>query len=820
MAGAAKDGFGGAAGRNVRAAGGNPWRRLWQVPLLLAGIIAFGFGIRAFVGTIRQVPFEQQVKGVEALIAQEKYAEAIKEINTLAPYYKEALQQGELQKLAGDATFLAQRQSPTLVRVNYERVTDHYAKAVAWGLIPTVEMNERWGEAALALGDAGTAVEKLEAAIATSGGGDLLLQRHVRNLVAAYLDARQPAKALALVNRMLEAGAGKVNDTDMEAIEQRTWGLCKRIEIALAAGDDNALDRAVTGAREALATLPLKDPGGRVLVWIGRAELEKGQMAAAERDLAEARRRFAVHHLDDGRAAVLLGKIVESRGDLDAAATLFQEVVTGQVGTSVWAAARLGRADVAVRRGTLDGELLMGDYRYALAAAKDALAPVGKRPEMVGTVAVRASLLEAYQRALDAGKLEPALEFIALAQQTEERPTAEMVYRLATTKERRGLELLGEARMLEGVKNAQMLAAARARLADAAENYLLHAKMSTLNDEQSGNSLWKAGQLLDAAGETMRAADVYERFTIQRPRDARAAEGLLALGRLYESAGMTDQALGVYQRNIRDNPNTPATYTSVVNQARCYAALAGKAATPEEKKALLDKAEQALLGLVQDNTNLQPSAREFRASLLALGELYYHNQRWGDAILRLDEVVTRYPNDPAVPRVTFLLAESYRKSAGDINAALTQPAVGNRAALEKWRGERLLAAAGYFSRVIALLDVESLTPVSASGGKKLTALEQQYLRSSYMERAECHFERGDYEQAVKLYDETSVRFSEEVLAVEAYVQIVNAYLKLNQPAQANAAAARGQWILQRVPDAAWKDVAGTREYYTKLLALK
>ena len=37
---AAKDGFGGAA-RRARG-GGSPWRRLWQVPLMLAGVVAFG----------------------------------------------------------------------------------------------------------------------------------------------------------------------------------------------------------------------------------------------------------------------------------------------------------------------------------------------------------------------------------------------------------------------------------------------------------------------------------------------------------------------------------------------------------------------------------------------------------------------------------------------------------------------------------------------------------------------------------------------------------------------------------------------------------
>ena len=65
--------------------------------------------------------------------------------------------------------------------------------------------------------------------------------------------------------------------------------------------------------------------------------------------------------------------------------------------------------------------------------------------------------------------------------------------------------------------------------------------------------------------------------------------------------------------------------------------------------------------------------------------------------------------------------------------------------------------------------------------------------------------------------------SEEVLAVEAYVQIVNAYLAMKQPVQAAAAAERGLWILKRVPEEAFKKVSAGeagRGEYERLLTLK
>ncbi len=817
---AAKDGFGARRGYAGAGGAGHPWRRLWQVPLLLAGIVGFGYGVRAVVRTIKPVSFAKQVQGVEGLLSEQKFGEAIQQINLLAPYYKDAAQQGELEKLAGDAIYLAQHQQVTPVRANYEAVATHYRRALAWGLTPTGETNERWGEAALALGDAPLAIEKLEAAIgdAPPPGDEAVLRRHARDLTAAYLEAGQRPKALALVSRLLAAQPGDSTD----AQEQFTWGLCKRLEIVLGMNDPAAVERAVVEARAALPTLKERDPAGRVVAWIGRAELDRGQLAAAERDLSEARRHFVVHHLDDGRAAILLGKILESRGELSGAEGLFKEVAASQVGTSIWAAARLGRAEITVRRGQLDNAGMLDDYRYVIAAVKDDQSPVGRKPELLGKENVRTSLLDAYQRAWDGKATQAALTFLALERQLEDSESPEAVLRRAVTRERRGMEMLAEAQKADLAGQPAALAAGRAMLADAADDYLQHSKMTTLLDEESGNSLWKAGALLDAAGQTMRAAAVYERFTIQRPRDPRQAESLLTLGKLYESAGMPDKALSFYERNLKENPKTPAAYAAVVGQARCYVALAGKAVKPEDRQTLLDKAEGALLSLVQDNTDLLPSAREFRESLLALGDLYYANGRWAEAVLRLDEVLTRYPNDPAVPRVTFMLAQSYRKSAADIAEALKNPALERRSDLERARGERLLSAAGYFSRVISLLDVEAMGITSASIGQRrpLTALEEEYLRSSYLDRAECLFLRGDYDQAIKLYDETAARFPEEVVAVEAYVQIVNAYLALKQPALADAAAQRGQRVLQRVPDGAFTGSGPKREYFQRLLALQ
>ena len=104
---------------------------------------------------------------------------------------------------------------------------------------------------------------------------------------------------------------------------------------------------------------------------------------------------------------------------------------------------------------------------------------------------------------------------------------------------------------------------------------------------------------------------------------------------------------------------------------------------------------------------------------------------------------------------------------------------------------------------------------------KLSPLEADYLRTSYMDRAECYFQLGEYPLAIKYYDQTATRFSQHVMAIESYVQIVNSYVAMNQPGQAAAAAERAQWILKRIPDEAFakSPTPLNRQYFEEFFKL-
>src|SRR5262249_31695888 len=149
-----------------------------------------------------------------------------KQINILGDFYKKPEQLAVLQWLAGDVHYLAQKEQPAFVRANYQAMADHYRRAAAMGATPTVLMNERWGEAAMALGEGKLAIEKLEAAIVMD---PTRLQSHVRQLVDAYIDIGETAKAIDILERMLK-------ESKELSVDDESWGLCKRIEMAMKDG--------------------------------------------------------------------------------------------------------------------------------------------------------------------------------------------------------------------------------------------------------------------------------------------------------------------------------------------------------------------------------------------------------------------------------------------------------------------------------------------------------------------------------------------------------------------------------------------------------
>jgi tetratricopeptide (TPR) repeat protein len=766
---------------------------------------AFAYGSHLLYRSLarRAVPFETHVGDVRQMLARKEFDGAVRQINILANHFTAPLEQAQLEALTGDAYYLA-APNPS----NFKGAIDHYQKAqwLGWpkpGMArEQTQINERWGLCAAGVGDYPTAIEKLEKALAADPS---LLQADGHLLLDAYQKGPKPDVGKAL--DLLEKIGTKPNDVD-----DQVWALTKRIELLTGQAP---LAKAIADARDALATIKERDPQGRLLTAIGQAEFDIGHVADAERDMVMARKLFVAHSLDDGRAALVLARIAQSRKQYDRARELYQEVITSHAGSSIFAAGRFGRAEMDAYQNTTNQQT-DDDYHFAIdeVLAGAGTGPGGTggspngRPEMLGVDAIRSAFNTHTQEYQEAGKLEGALHFIQLTRALHEPDTAEMTFREATIHERRGDEIAAEiASMPPSPERQQKYQQMLGHYAAAAEDYWNHSTLSIMQRDVSLGSLWKAATLFDKAGLTGRAIKTNLEFIKDYPSDALVPEATLNVGQLYQSLGQYDAAIPYFEKNIADHPNTTPAYQSSVQLGRCYLTMGEK---------YYPQAEQALLGVVQDNRTLEPSAAEFRASIFTLGELYYRSQRWSDAILRLEEAITRYPDDAAITRTRFRLADSYRKSAAEIAEAIAKdPKIAQRDILEQARRDRLRKAGDIFAQLIGALD----DPTNES--QTLTPTEMDLLRFSYLYRADCSFDLANYADAIKQYDAAASRFAQSITAAEAYVQIVNAYVAMQQPAQATAAAERARLILQRIPDDAFgkSPLALSRSYYEDMFRI-
>jgi len=206
---------------------------------------------------------------------------------------------------------------------------------------------------------------------------------------------------------------------------------------------------------------------------------------------------------------------------------------------------------------------------------------------------------------------------------------------------------------------------------------------------------------------------------------------------------------------------------------------------------------------------LSPEAEEFGQSLFELAQLYSRTSRFEEAIQRLDEIAQRYPNDPRMPQLIFLTADSYRKSAAALLAAKSADAKGYPADVLTARAERLGNARRYYDRLIEMFRDREPT----------ADLDKLYLKLAYFYRADCMYALREYEPAIGAYDAAAMRYKDDASALSAYVQIVNAYCEQGKFKEARHANERAMTLLSRMPQAAFTNdgFSMPKEYWQQWL---
>ncbi|MFQ6049163.1 MAG: tetratricopeptide repeat protein, partial [Phycisphaerae bacterium] len=514
--------------------------------------------------------------------------------------------------------------------------------------------------------------------------------------------------------------------------------------------------------------------------------LHSGEYDEAERLVRLLRARLRARDELHAKSGWLLGRLQYQQGRPQYALSAFKDVLDSHTSGPYVAASRLGRAECLA-------ELQRYDEAAEAYEAVVGLIRAGRQGRLVDPAVVRGGLTSLYELLQERGRLEEALRFLELAaelvkpEDLEKRTIyLERVARLREALGRRSRQRADQAKD-ERVR-AELLSASKRHFAAAAGTWLRLSKLNTLREAVGARAAWQAAQDFDAAGQIERVIEVLADFVEQRPGNPQAPQAMFRLGQAYQARGQFGKAIAIYQRLLREHPRTLAAFDAYVPLAGCFLALGGRG---------YRQAERVLLMVLEEDPSSQgvhtPQAFQFREALFRLGALYARRGEHNKAISRLEDFLEYYPQDGRVSRVRFMLAEAYRKSGLGLRGRLegeTDPA--RREALLGEYPRRLERAAALYGQVIG--DYER------RGDSSLSRRERLYLELSYLYRADCVFDLGRYEQAIRLYERAAGRYRDQEAALSAYVQIINCCQRLGRLEQVRTAVERLRWLVRRMPD--------------------
>ena len=752
--------------------------RLWQFPLLIVSLGLFGYAAYRFIDPNPGPTIDERLATTDALLANDRAEAATEVLRGLlaeAPAKLQPQQSALVHLYLARAIEQVQRGRKLDVADNYKRIIQHSAAAEKAGQHLDAAAHRRVAESYEALGKPAEAVDAYRKAVAADPDKALPLQRKVIELLVARdeHDVAETALVGYLSDRRLSAG-------------ERAWGLGERSRILADKGRfadaSSLLDEAIRNEQEPALL-------GQLHYRLGYCQHRLGNQAEAERYLRLARGQLRASHQNDADAALLLGKILQSAGKHREAASFFQDVIVNYPDVPGALAAKAGRG--ACRLALGDDDAGLTDLADAAREVADRPSRNKQKPELLAAVRACSKLLD------ERGNLNGALELLALEQTLEETPRAEFFGRLSRLYERRAGQVeQAAAAMPDGPDRVKRAQQARALLTKSGDAAVAYSRGLTVRDDAGyGQALWRGVELYDRAGDLPRVIEALDVFIAERPEDPLTPEALLRLGKALHAYGKFDKAIEAFQRTQFRYGNTLAASKTGVPLALSFVAK-GPASYP--------KAEAALKATLE-NPLLTPDAEEFRQAIYELAQLYYRTGRYEEAGQRLDELTKRYPQDERTNQVLYLTADSLRKSAQLLKAE-QKPAPSDPSAAAQQMARQVEVAAAYRDRLTAARRLYDQVIDGYRAAAPATDLDRLYLKLSHFYRADCLYDVGQYEEAIRLYDAAALRYQDDPSALAGYVQIVNAYAALNRPEDARAANERLRWLLQRMPPESFKEL--------------
>ncbi len=535
-------------------------------------------------------------------------------------------------------------------------------------------------------------------------------------------------------------------------------------------------------------TLPrVKDEKSRLQLSYSQA---LGQYYQGQNDLAEPVLRDILDRLDarselEAKVSLLVGRICQKDDRPEEAGAFFDQVIDGYAFTDYHLAAVVGKAEVEAKLHRFASSRSLYQEAFELL---DRLGP----NKLVSREGIVSSMEGVSQELAKGDQVPEALSFSRLAygylDPEDNLGRQSLLARIAAWHRQWADKLARRVTKIELPELADQLRK------ESRENYLSSAerleelsRVPGLLDRNASQILWQAAQCYELGGSSEKSKEVLEAFVKNWPFDPHLPEAMFKLARMNQSQNRLVEAEEYYRRLITEYTRTPFGQQSLTLLAECYLAMG-----PQH----YDKAERILRDMVDDTSNqkqFRPESSEFRSAVFLLGKLYYAKQEYEQCVGRLEEALERYPNDREGLEARFLIAQSYRSIAEKTGQLVDQTSDRQlKVTLGQSRQENLHRARDlYYEAALAFEKVNNRT-----------RQEETYLQMAYMYSADCLYDLFLYDQAVKAYEKVIERYEKTPMALDSYVQIINAYQRLGQHGKIKAVLERMKWLLRQIPDEA------------------
>jgi tetratricopeptide (TPR) repeat protein len=281
--------------------------------------------------------------------------------------------------------------------------------------------------------------------------------------------------------------------------------------------------------------------------------------------------------------------------------------------------------------------------------------------------------------------------------------------------------------------------------------------------------LWLSADRYGQAQDQHQELAMLQAFLRVEPAPERRGEGWLAVGRIRQALHQDEEARSAFLKCI-EYPG-PSAFRARYQLAKMHF---------EESK--YDEAEAEL----KQNLDLMIPKADLEAhekSLFLLADMYYARGNFRLAVVRYQEALDQYPNNPTTIKVRWRLADCYRK--------LAQQEFNRQNPYQNVNLFRLwiqMAKANYEKLVDDLAGLEARGLLKLDGKKILDQAEFMV--------AECSFDLEQFADAARLFDMLADRYRYRVDGLTALKQLTRCYWALHQPDKAHEALRRLRDTLQ------------------------